>query len=175
MSNRPRRCTMSLIALMLVLGGASVSRAQAPQAGAYSAADYQVIESRNEKAKMRDGVYLMLDIFRPDAEGRFPAVLCQTPYNKDGLATRAKWFAERGYVVVNSDSRGRFNSEGEWDPFSPLHKTDGYDLVEWIAKQPWCNGRVGTYGLSYMSVVARQTIRHDRDHPSHVLLPVIPR
>jgi putative CocE/NonD family hydrolase len=124
--------------------------AQAPQAGKYSSADYKVVEMRNEKAAMRDGVKIVTDIFRPDAEGRFPAVLCQTPYNKNGLATRAKWFAQRGYVVVNTDSRGRFDSEGEWDPFSPLHKTDGYDLVEWLAKQPWCNGRVGTYGLSYM-------------------------
>lgn len=93
---------------------------------------------------------VVVDVFRPDAEGRFPAVLLQTPYNKDGYATRAKWFAQRGYVVVNADSRGRFDSEGEWDPFFPLHKTDGHDLVEWIAQQPWCNGRVGTYGLSYM-------------------------
>ncbi len=53
-------------------------------------------------------------------------------------------------MVVNVDSRGRFESEGEWDPFSPIHKTDGYDLVEWIARQPWCSGKVGTYGLSYM-------------------------
>ena len=49
-----------------------------------------------------------------------------------------------------ADSRGRFDSEGEWDPFDPKHKTDGYDLVEWLAKQPWCDGKVGMMGLSYM-------------------------
>ncbi len=124
--------------------------AQAPQAGNFSAAEHEVAELRNQKAKMRDGAQLVVDIFRPAGEGRFPAILCQTPYNKNGLATRAKWFAQRGYVVINTDSRGRFDSEGEWDPFSPLHKTDGYDLVEWAAKQPWCDGRVGAYGLSYM-------------------------
>lgn len=126
------------------------SPAQPPLAGKYSAAEHEVTEVLNQRVTMRDGVRLVVDIFRPKGEGRFPAVLCQTPYNKAGLSTRAKWFAQRGYIVVNSDSRGRFDSEGEWDPFSPLHKTDGYDLVEWIAKQPWCTGRVGTYGLSYM-------------------------
>ncbi|MFH1268725.1 MAG: CocE/NonD family hydrolase, partial [Planctomycetota bacterium] len=137
-------------ALVVVVAGVEAALGQPPEAGKYSAADYAVVEARDEKVAMRDGARLVVDIFRPDAEGRFPAVLCQTPYNKTGLATRAKWFAERGYVVVNSDSRGRFESEGDWDPFSPLHKTDGYDLVEWIARQPWSNGRVGTYGLSYM-------------------------
>ena len=53
-------------------------------------------------------------------------------------------------MVVNTDSRGRFESGGEWDPFSPKHKTDGYDVVEWIARQEWCSGKVGMYGLSYM-------------------------
>lgn len=136
--------------LLVVLAGVNSALGQAPQAGKYSPADYTVIEARNEKVKMRDGARLVVDIFRPKSDGRFPAVLCQTPYGKGGLASRAKWFAERGYAVVNSDSRGRFESEGQWDPFSPKHKTDGYDLVQWIASQPWCNGRVGTYGLSYM-------------------------
>jgi putative CocE/NonD family hydrolase len=146
----PRHRIAVPLACWLLLIGLNDLAAQPPQPGAYSTADYKVIETRNKKVAMRDGAQLVVDIIRPDAEGRHPAVLCQTPYNKDGLAKRAKWFAERGYVVVNSDSRGRFNSEGDWDPFSPLHKTDGYDLVEWIAKQPWSNGRVGTYGLSYM-------------------------
>ncbi len=136
--------------LLAVMASCATALAQPPQAGDYSSAEHKVTEARNERVQMRDGARLVVDIFRPDAEGRFPAVLCQTPYNKNGLATRAKWFAERGYVVVNSDSRGRFESEGDWDPFSALHKSDGYDLVEWIARQPWCNGRVGAYGLSYM-------------------------
>ncbi len=136
--------------LLLMAGAPVIVEAQPPQAGDYSAADYEVVEQRNLAAPMRDGVKLKVDVFRPDAEGRFPAVLQQTPYNKDGQAARARKFAERGYVVVNSDSRGRFESGGEWDPFSPKHKTDGYDLVEWVAAQDWCSGNVGTYGLSYM-------------------------
>jgi len=50
--------------------------------------------------------------------------------------------------VVNADVRGRYQSEGDWDPFDPKHKTDGYDLVEWLARQPWSTGKVGTWGLS---------------------------
>jgi len=124
--------------------------AQPPAPGEVSPAKYEVVEAREQKAPMRDGVELTVDIFRPKAEGRFPAILQITPYNKNGQAARAQKFAARGYVVINADSRGRFDSGGDWDPFSPLHKTDGYDLVEWVAKQPWCSGNVGMYGLSYM-------------------------
>ena len=137
-------------AVLVILVGVAAAPGQPPVAGKYSPADYTVTETRDQRVQIRDGARLVVDIFRPDAQGQFPAVLCQTPYNKNGLATRAKWFAERGYAMVNSDSRGRFESEGEWDPFSAQHKTDGYDLVQWIARQPWSNGRVGTYGLSYM-------------------------
>jgi putative CocE/NonD family hydrolase len=100
---------------------------------------------------MRDGVHLSVDIYQPAAPGRYPGLLSITPYdNNSGWKERAKWFAQRGYAVVLADSRGRYDSEGEWDPFAAKHKTDGYDLVEWVAKQEWCNGRVGMYGPSYM-------------------------
>lgn len=123
---------------------------QPPQAGDYSPPQYEVVAELNQKAPMRDGINLMIDIFRPKADGQHPAVLMQTPYNKSGGAARARNFASRGYVVVNVDSRGRFESGGDWDPFSPKHKTDGYDMVQWISEQPWCDGNVGMYGLSYM-------------------------
>lgn len=138
------------LAFAITTAACSVAVAQPPQAGDYSPATHEVIAELDRDAPMRDGVKLKIDILRPKADGRFPAVLQQTPYNKSGQAGRAKNFAARGYVVVNVDSRGRFESGGEWDPFSPQHKTDGYDLVQWIAEQPWCNGNVGTYGLSYM-------------------------
>ncbi|TWU17279.1 Cocaine esterase [Novipirellula galeiformis] len=142
-------CIAVMLAASFITFSASVARAQ-PQAGEISSASYEVLDELNRAAPMRDGVELKLDIFRPKDDGRFPAILQMTPYNKNGQAARARRFATRGYVVINVDSRGRFESGGDWDPFSPLHKTDGYDLVEWIAKQPWCTGNVGTYGLSYM-------------------------
>lgn len=143
-------CLTSCFTLVAIVGSPAFVEAQPPQARDYSSVEYKVVEQRDLDAPMRDGVKLKIDVFRPDAEGRFPAVLQQTPYNKNGQAERARKFAARGYVVVNSDSRGRFDSGGEWDPFSQKHKMDGYDLVQWIAEQPWCNGNVGTYGLSYM-------------------------
>jgi putative CocE/NonD family hydrolase len=144
------RRTVSLVWALVALVFVEFASAQAPDPGDYSKQQFEVQESRDQKIAVRDGAEIVVDIFRPEAEGRFPAVLLQTPYNKSGQAARANKFAARGYAVVNADSRGRFDSGGQWDPFSPRHKTDGYDLVEWIADQAWSNGNVGTYGLSYM-------------------------
>jgi putative CocE/NonD family hydrolase len=103
---------------------------------------------------MRDGTRLALDLYRPARDGRplpgrFPTLLARTPYNKNGTASEARWFAARGYAVVVNDVRGRYASEGNWrmlvdDP------ADGYDLLDWMARQSWCNGRVGTFGTSYV-------------------------
>lgn len=103
---------------------------------------------------MRDGVRLSVDIYQPVvASGtKLPAILTMTPYDniQAGLVARSKWYAQRGYVLILADVRGRYDSEGTWDPFTDKHKSDGYDLVEWIAKQPWCNGNVGMMGGSYL-------------------------
>jgi predicted acyl esterase len=105
---------------MLVAACSAQANPPFPLVGQISPAKCEVIEERDRKAPMRDGVSLVIDVFRPKAEGRFPAILHQTPYGKSGGATRARKFAARGYVVVNVDSRGRFDSGGQWDPFSPL-------------------------------------------------------
>lgn len=141
------------LGVTLLLCAAVPAPAQPPDPGNYSAAEFEVRATRGHKAAMRDGVRLSVDLFRPDVDEsrRFPAILIITPYsNNPGYQPRGTWFAQRGYVVAVADSRGRFDSEGDWDPFDPRHKTDGYDLVEWLAKQPWCDGNVGMMGLSYM-------------------------
>mgnify|MGYP002382501856 CR=1 FL=1 len=117
---------------------ASNLHAQKPDPGMYSPEKYETSGVRGIKVPMHDSVKLSVDIYRPLVEGKFPAILIQTPYSNNGAGTinRAKWFARRGYAVIISDSRGRYDSEGEFDPFNPLHKSDGYDLVEWIAKEP---------------------------------------
>jgi putative CocE/NonD family hydrolase len=140
----------SLVVLGLLAG---IAVAQPPDPGRYSAEQYtELREERGHLVPMRDGVRLSVDVYRPKGEGRFPAILTITPYNNNtsSMLKRARWFAKRGYAVVLADSRGRFDSEGVWDPFDRKHKTDGYDLVEWIAKQRWCEGQVGMMGLSYM-------------------------
>ncbi|MDZ4288064.1 MAG: CocE/NonD family hydrolase [Prosthecobacter sp.] len=139
-----------LSALCIALSAFHAS-GQAPDPGKYSPEQFEVQATRGHKAKMRDGVRLSVDVFQPKTEGKSPAILIITPYgNNPGYQARGSWFAKRGYVVAVADSRGRFDSEGQWDPFDPRHKTDGYDLVEWLAAQPWCDGKVGMMGLSYM-------------------------
>ncbi len=130
----------------------SLALAQKPEPGQYSAEEYTVREVRGVKAMMRDRVRISVDIYRPAGDGKFPGLLVQTPYNNNtlGLMNRARWFARRGYAVALADCRGRFDSEGEWDPFQAVLKTDGFDLVEWLAAESWCDGKVGTYGGSYL-------------------------
>ena len=100
---------------------------------------------------MRDGVHLSADIYRPDTAGRFPGLLVVTPYNNQWeiYVSQAEHFARRGYAVALVDSRGRHDSEGEWDPYvnEPL---DGYDAQQWLGQQSWCNGKIGTFGESYV-------------------------
>jgi uncharacterized protein len=140
-----------LSATVLILAANRVG-GQAPEPGNYSSEQDEIRWSLGNRVTMRDGVRLSVDIYEPKGPGRYPALLTITPYQNNGLwRERAKWFAKRGYAVAIADTRGRYNSDGAWDPFDRKHKSDGYDLVEWIAKQPWCNGRVGMYGPSYMA------------------------
>ena len=99
---------------------------------------------------MRDGVVLRANVFRPDAPGRYPAILIRTPYGKAGGGYER--FVRAGYGVVTQDSRGRYASDGDYVPFTVEHTgdaEDGYDSVEWLAQRPFCNGSVGTMGNSY--------------------------
>ncbi len=146
-----RWCQVPAIGLGIVLLTVTVPvSAQAPDPGDYSEARYELEELRGVMVPMRDGVRLSLDIYRPKSVERFPGVLVMTPYDNAGPRNNARKLARRGYVVVPVDVRGRYDSEGDWDPLNPKHKTDGYDLVEWIADQPWSNGRVGMMGGSYL-------------------------
>jgi putative CocE/NonD family hydrolase len=104
---------------------------------------------------MRDGVRVATDVYLPAldgqaVEGSFPVVLERTPYDKRRTwhSITARYFAKRGYVAVVQDVRGRWASEGEFY-FLANEATDGYDTLAWVGEQPWCNGDVGTLGLSY--------------------------
>jgi uncharacterized protein len=114
-----------------------------------------VVIDKDVMVAARDGVKLATDIYRPARDGqptpgRFPVIVERTPYDKEGGGNirRGIFFAERGYVVVFQDVRGRFKSEGRWWMLVD-DDSDGYDLFGWIAKQPWSNGRVATMGGSY--------------------------
>ena len=108
---------------------------------------------------MRDGVILRADLYRPAGDGRFPVLVYRTPYNRTdgagdtvgdtGIVGAA---VRRGYAVLVQDVRGRYGSGGVFDPYRQEGK-DGYDTIEWAARQPWSNGAVGTFGLSYPGAV----------------------
>jgi putative CocE/NonD family hydrolase len=115
-----------------------------------SKAQYKVHREDNVRMPMRDGVTLATDIFRPEADGKFPALLVRTPYGRATArsVTQSYWFAERGYVVLQQDVRGRYDSDGHFYAFKN-EADDGFDTDEWIGKQPWFNGKLGTLGGSY--------------------------
>ena len=127
-------------ALMLALAAPGVVAA---------AESYEVAVERNVAAKMRDGVTLRADIYRPKAEGKFPVLLVRTPYDKTGSMGFGLRGAAHGYVVISQDVRGRFASEGDWYPFKN-ESQDGYDTVEWAGTLPYSNGKVGMFGGSYV-------------------------
>ncbi len=120
---------------------------------AQAAGPYEVTIEHEVEAKMRDGVILRADIYRPRADGHFPVLLQRTPYDKNnngwGAASFGSKAAANGYVVILQDVRGRYSSDGDWYPF--LHESDdGYDSVEWAAALPYSNGKVGMFGGSYV-------------------------
>jgi putative CocE/NonD family hydrolase len=102
----------------------------------------------NVRVRMRDGVSLVADVYRPKVEGKLPVLLTRTPYNRRDPAT-GMYLASQGYVVILQDTRGRFDSEGEFYPFRH-EANDGYDTVEWAAGLPYADGRVGMFGGSYV-------------------------
>lgn len=98
---------------------------------------------------MRDGRKLATDLYLPAGAGRFPVILCRTPYDKTGEKGNGAYFSKNGYVYVAQDTRGRYASEGTWK-FLADDGRDGEECVNWIARQPWSNGKVGMIGTSYV-------------------------
>ncbi len=133
---------------------------------------YQTTAEKDVFVAMRDGVRIAVDVYRPDATEKVPALLGISPYAKDvqnlpifeyptdrdlgngGIeAGNTAYFVARGYAHVIAEARGTGVSEGSYGVFSAKEQQDGYDLVEWIAKQPWCNGNVGMLGMSYFGMI----------------------
>src|SRR6266581_9038999 len=126
----------------------------------------QEVVQKNVAVKMRDATVLRADILLPSAEGRFPVLVYRTPYGKDNASSGWTTFNKavaRGYAVVIQDVRGRYASEGEFAPYQNEGR-DGYDTIEWAAVQPWSNGNVGTFGLSYPGAVQWLAAVEDPPH-----------
>jgi putative CocE/NonD family hydrolase len=167
--NHARRLAQALACSVLVgagLAGATLANAQTaarPQDEAVSSfpfwdtaklstPKYPAKVENAVRVPMRDGVGLTADVYRPDAAGMFPTILVRTPYNMrspDDIEN-AKRYATHGYAVVMMDVRGRYLSK-EAPYYAYVHEADdGFDTDEWIVKQPWSNGRIGTLGGSYL-------------------------
>lgn len=134
---------------------------------------YEIVVDSNIGVPMRDGIALATDIYRPDADGTFPVILVRTPYKKEMNELQAKYFARRGYVYAVQDCRGRFASPGTWTPFFN-EPDDGYDAVEWLAVQPWANGKVGMIGASYLGWVQWWAARNRPPHLTTIIPNVSP-
>jgi predicted acyl esterase len=123
---------------------------------------YAMSSENNVPVAMRDGVRLAADVYRPDDAGRFPALVAMSPYPRQmqGLgipagfveAGQSDFFVPRGYAHVIANSRGTCGSEGVYDFWGPAERHDLYDLIEWVAAQPWCDGEVGMIGVSYFAI-----------------------
>ncbi len=102
---------------------------------------------------MRDGVQLATDLYFPEQdEAPYPVILIRTPYNKSWLASYGDYYTRAGYVVAIQDVRGRWASQGDWEPF--VHEgDDGFDAIEWLGTQAWSTGKVGMVGGSYSGTV----------------------
>jgi predicted acyl esterase len=150
-----------------------------------SEAGYPGLNPRTEKAEgmiieydvavtMRDGIKIYIDVYRPEAEGEYPPIICWGPYGKHGLirysflgntglndrdfneytkfeAADPVYWCRNGYVIINVDPRGSWSSEGDLTFMSPQEVEDCYDLIEWAGTQPWSNGKVGMTGVSYLA------------------------
>jgi uncharacterized protein len=130
---------------------------------------YEVKVEAGVKVPMRDGVKLATDLYLPIGAPRAPVILVRTPYKKEMVEIQARFYARRGYEFAVQDVRGRFASEGEWEPLVHEPK-DGYDAIEWLARQPWSSGKVGMIGASYLGWV--QWLAASQ-HPPH-LTTIIP-
>ena len=114
------------------------------------AAKTPAVGPQTELAPMRDGVKLSTSVFLPEGTGPWPAILQRTPYGK---SKRGEPYVSAGYAYISQDQRGRGDSEGEYRPHE-AEIEDSYDTVEWIASQPWCNGKVGMVGASASGIAA---------------------
>lgn len=141
-----------------------------------------VLIQRDVPVPMRDGASLITDIYRPGengdmARGKFPVILVRTCYDKDvpiKFFAGPDYYVPRGYVVAIQDTRGRYKSPGTF--YHGVYEThDGHDTIEWIAAQPWSNGRVGMIGVSYLAAVPQAVAVSGTKHLSsmfHVQAPL---
>ena len=168
--------------MLVCLGGllASISAVVALQSSTTGQGDASydvVLFAKDDMVPMRDGLRLATDVYRPalasvPVEERLPVLLQRTPYGKEGggLVGRATYFAQRGYVVVLQDTRGRYKSEGVFSKYYDFDAPDGYDTIEWIASLPYSSGELGMFGTSYGAHTQADAAKMNPPHLTTILL-----
>ncbi|NIM52612.1 MAG: CocE/NonD family hydrolase [Gemmatimonadales bacterium] len=171
MATRSRCTSLAVLVVIWCISVLLPGIAHSQQRPGTVAGPYEVRLEKSVLLHMRDGVRLSTDLYFPvGAPEPLPVILIRLPYNKNRYVrlrqprSDAYFFAGHGYVVAVQDMRGRFESEGEY-VVGRANRDDGYDAVEWLAKQPWSNGRVGTYGCSYLGENQLQLAA--TRHPNH--------
>jgi putative CocE/NonD family hydrolase len=149
-----QKLTYSLIVLLFFAITASAQTAPA-----------EIRIERHKAVAMRDGIKLYADVYLPVAPGKYHTIVIRTCYGvqRDGMHQTAVKFAQNGYAVVVQDVRGRYESEGVWEPFRDEAK-DGYDTIEWAAAQPFSNGKVASQGGSYLGHNQWQALSQNPPH-----------
>jgi len=145
-----------------------------PKARERSEPRYNIRAETDQRIKMRDGVHLAADVYRPRVTGqKFPALLSISPYTRQLQVTEVpigqneagltEFWVPRGYAHVIVDVRGSNDSEGSYDDKGEKEQGDYLELIEWAARQPWCNGKVGMIGCSYFALVQLLSAVHQPD------------
>jgi predicted acyl esterase len=127
-------------------------------------------------AEMRDGVKLAGNLYLPAGQGPFPCIVMRTPYGKDAMFANpagAKRYTDAGYAYFVQDVRGKGRSDGFYQAFVN-DGFDGYDTIEWMAKQPWCNGKIGITGGSAMGIAANLAAINNPPHLVAAFVTVAP-
>ncbi|HEX8184582.1 MAG TPA: CocE/NonD family hydrolase, partial [Blastocatellia bacterium] len=141
------------LSILIICSGAFVAAPSQHTATAQQSTAAQPAKPIEEMIPARDGVKLSTSIYLPEGQGPFPVVLIRTPYGKATQAIGYAAWTGRGFALVTQDCRGKGKSEGVYRPFWD-DANDGYDTVEWIAKQSWSNGKIGMYGVSAMGITS---------------------
>ena len=136
------RCIANLLLVSTLLVSISQAREPAP------------VRMESVGVAMRDGIVLATDIYQV-GQAKAPVVVMRTPYNKSRVTPIAERFAREGYIVVVQDCRGTFKSKGDLIPYNNEGQ-DGFDAIEWVYRQSWCNGRIGMWGSSYVGATQWQ-------------------
>ena len=176
---------LSIVAGATVFAGGLAAASGPAQAGPPAAcgskwttytrpAAHQIVKQENVHITMSDGARLAADINLPSAPAgtKFPTIVTQTPYTKTALGAEP-FFVERGYAQVVVEVRGTGTSEGKWRGFDAREQRDGYEILEWVRRQQWSDGRLATYGASYMAINQFLTAAQ---HPRGLkaMFPIVP-